>query len=212
MVRVILADDHEMVREGIRALLRNNKDICIVGEADSGHEVLELLEHQNADLVLMDINMPGLNGIKATEAIRKSHPDVKVLALSMHNDDAHIISMLEAGASGYILKASNKEILNKAIEEVSSNKTFFPPEVAQTVLQRHLKQKNPSGSQAALTPREKEVLYWIAEGLTNSEIAEKLFISKRTADAHRRNLLEKLNLKNTASLVRFAVEHGYTVL
>jgi len=210
MVRIILADDHEMVREGIRALLRHNKDICIVGEADTGHEVLELLDHQKADLVLMDINMPGLNGIKATEAVKKSYPDVKVLALSMHNDDAHIISMLEAGASGYILKASNKEILNKAIEQVSSNKTFFPPEVAQTVLQRHLKQKNASSSQAALTPREKEVLYWIAEGLTNSEIAEKLFISKRTADAHRRNLLEKLNAKNTAGLVRYAVEHGFT--
>ncbi len=212
MVKIILADDHKMIREGIKALLSKTNHIQIVGEAGSGQQVLDLLQQQTADLVLMDINMPELNGIETTKIIRKTHPKVKVLALTMHNDDAHIISMLEAGTNGYILKTSDRATLEKAIEQVSANKTYFPPEVAQALLEHHLKLKRTSTRQSTvvLTNREKEVLYWIAEGLTNIEIAEKLFISKRTVDAHRRNLLDKLNAKNTANLVRYAIEHGHT--
>lgn len=210
MIRILLADDHQMIREGIKALLRKNCEILICGEAETGQEALDLLADQPADLVLMDINMPEMNGIETTKAIQKAHPNTKVLALTMHEDDSHIISMLEAGASGYLLKTADLKTLEEAIEQVHAGETFFPPEVAQAVLQRHVKQKQTSNNwgNLALTKREKEVLQLIAGGLTNPEIAEKLFISKRTVDAHRRNLLEKLEAKNTAGLIMYAVKQG----
>lgn len=210
MIKIVLADDHKMIREGIKALLRKNSAIEIVGEAETGQEAMDLLAGQAADLVLMDINMPNMNGIETTKAIQQAHPTTKVLALTMHNDDTHIVSMLEAGASGYILKTADKETLEDAIDHVYAGETFFPPEVAQAVLQRHLKQKQTSGNgnNRILTKREKEVLLLITKGLTNPEIAEKLFISKRTVDAHRRNLLDKLKAKNTAGLVMYAVKQG----
>jgi len=210
MIKLLLADDHKMIREGIKALLGKNVRIKIVGEATTGHEALDLLQKQPADLVLMDINMPEMNGIETTNAINKTHPETKVLALTMHDDDQSIISMLEAGASGYVIKTADKVTLETAIEKVHAGETYFPPEVAQAVLQRHVKQKQTRQdiSKVALTNREEEVLRLIAQGLTNPEIAEKLFISKRTVDAHRRNLLDKVQAKNTAGLVIYAVKHG----
>jgi len=210
MIRILLADDHQMIREGIKALLRKNCDILVCGEAENGQEALDLLAEQPADLVLMDINMPEMNGIETTKAIQKAHPKTKVLALTMHEDDNHIISMLEAGASGYLLKTSDLKTLENAIEQVHAGRTYFPPEVAQAVLQRHVKQKPTHGNSknVRLTKREKEILRLITEGLTNPEIGEKLFISKRTVDAHRRNLLDKLQAKNTAGLIMYAVKQG----
>ncbi|MGI9544379.1 MAG: response regulator [Cyclobacteriaceae bacterium] len=210
MIRILLADDHQMIREGIKALLRKNCEILICGEAETGKEALDLLADQPADLVLMDINMPEMNGIETTKAIQKAHPNTRVLALTMHQDDTHIISMLEAGASGYLLKTSDLKTLEKAIEQVYAGHTFFPPEVAQTVLQRHVKPKQTHGNSrnVLLTNREKEILRLITEGLTNPEIGEKLFISKRTVDAHRRNLLDKIQAKNTAGLIMYAVKQG----
>lgn len=208
MIKLLVVDDHKLVREGIDAMLRNNKRLQIVAEAENGQQALELLQLRSVDVALMDINMTGMDGIEATKAIVKNFPKVKVLGISMHNDDVSIIAMLKAGASGYILKNSDKNTLQKAIAEVYAGKTFFPPDVAEIVMKHHLKKKRHSSPKEVLTNREKEVLYWIAEGLTNAEIADKLIISKRTVDSHRSNLLEKLNAKNTAALVKYAVKYG----
>ncbi len=209
MIKLLVVDDHKLVREGIIAMLRNNNRLEIVAEADNGRQALEFIQMHSVDIVLMDINMPEMDGIETTTAIGKNYPEVKVLGISMHKDEVNIIAMLKAGASGYILKNSDKHTLHKAIMQVHSGNTFFPPDVAEIVMNHHLQKKRRTiPKEEVLTNREKEVLYWIVEGLTNSEIAEKLFISKRTVDSHRNNLLEKLNAKNTAALVKYAVKYG----
>jgi DNA-binding NarL/FixJ family response regulator len=215
-IKVILADDHQMIRDGIKSLLEDEA-IKIVGEANNGEKVLELLQEKTADLVIMDINMPEMDGIEATKQIVKKHSGVKVLALSMFDDESYIVNMLEVGAAGYILKNTGQEELVKAITAVADGENYFSDKVSSKLLNQFIKNKGQPTSGSSnknrdapvehLTKREKEVLKLIAEENTNKEIAEKLFISPRTVDTHRRNLLQKLNVKNTAGLVRYAMKH-----
>ncbi|MDN5210909.1 response regulator transcription factor [Fulvivirgaceae bacterium BMA12] len=213
-IRILLADDHKIIRDGIKALLKGAEGIEIVGDVEDGQQAINILEKEKIDLVLMDISMPVLNGIDATKYIRRNFPDVRVMALSMHDDDAHIINMLKAGAVGYVFKNTGKVNLVEAIKTVSSGESFFAKEASQKIMEYFMQNKDLSKKSGTtpdtmrLTEREKEVLKLIAEEYTNQEIAEKLFLSHRTIDTHRRNLLQKLSVKNTAGLVKYAIKCG----
>ncbi len=214
-INILLVDDHKIIRDGIKALLKGVPDVEVVSEAEDGQMALDILASKNnIDLVLMDINMPNLNGVEATTFIVKNHGGVKVMALTMHDDDAHIIHMLKAGAVGYMFKTIGKVELTHAIRSVSQGDTYFAKEASQKIME-HFMQKNKGAkvtrteyNMSSLTKREKEVLQLIAEEFTNHEIAEKLFLSARTVDTHRRNLLQKLGVKNTAGLVKAAIKSG----
>lgn len=208
---IIIVDDHKIVRDGIRSLLSEEKSYDIIGEASNGNDALNLLTKLNPDIMLIDINMPGMNGIECTHSIMEKYPHMKILALSMHNEEPHIRAMVEAGASGYILKNSGREELVNAITTIMGGSTYFSEEVKESVMNSLIHKKaGEAGGKAtiSLSERELEVLQLIVKEFTNSEIAEKLFLSPRTVDAHRRNLLEKTGSRNTAGLVRYAIEKG----
>lgn len=204
MIKVLIADDHQMFIDGLRSLLEGSEDISVVGEAGNGQRVIELCEHQAVDIVIMDINMPEMDGIQATRELLRKHPNIKVLGLSMFNDREYISDILKAGARGYILKNTGKETLLNAIRSLQSGGNFLAEEVSKTLLNSFI--KNPGFGQVVekLSDREKEVLGCIASGLTTHEIAEQLFISKNTVETHRKNLLYKLKARNTAELVNNA--------
>jgi DNA-binding NarL/FixJ family response regulator len=204
MTRILIADDHQMFVDGLKSLLVEEKEMCVVGEAKNGYEVLEICDHQQVDIVIMDINMPKMDGILAAKELSKKHPSVKVLGLSMYNDRDYISDILKAGARGYVLKNTGKENLLRAIATLQSGSNYLSEEVSKTLLSSFM--KNPSGEHATekLSDREQEVLECIASGLTTHEIADKLFISKNTVETHRKNLLYKLKAKNTAELVNNA--------
>lgn len=207
--RILLADDHNIIRDGIKALLEDAGNLEIHAEAETGEEALEICRSQPIDLVIMDINMPGMEGIEATRLIKEEFPDIKVLALTMLHEEEHIRRMIEAGASGYILKSSGTEEMRKAIETVLKGENYFSEDAKQSVMQDLVGSggKKRSGDPTDLTDRELEVLELICREYTNPEIAEELYISVRTVDAHRRNLLQKTGARNTAGLVRYAMEH-----
>lgn len=208
---MVLADDHKIIRDGIRSLLENEEKYVIEGEAENGKEALKLVKELNPHLVIMDINMPILDGIDATKMITKNYPETRVLVLTMTSEQEHIKKMIEAGAGGYILKNSGREELISAIETVLEGQNYFSDEVKdaimQNMVQRQTRNEKIAGEPVPLTRREKDVLNLIVREYTNYEIAEKLFISVRTVDAHRRNLLEKTGARNTAGLVKFAIEN-----
>lgn len=212
-IRLLIADDHRIFRAGLRALLQAEPGLEVAGEAANGLEVLDMLEKQPADVVLMDIDMGEPNGIDTTRLVREKFAQTQVLVLSMHSDISYIVSTLEAGASGYILKNTGKEEMLAAISAVARGDSYYSKEVsAKLVKQLHERKKvaNPlQTGTVAITAREAEVLRLIAEEYSNPEIAERLFISIRTVDTHRRNLIEKLGVKNTAGLVKFALRNGY---
>ncbi len=215
MKKILLVDDHKIIRDGIKALLYGNKEITIVGECEDGDEVVDFLEQAPADVILMDINMKRMSGIEATRQILARFPGVKVVALTMHNEEGYISKILKAGAVGYILKNTGKAELITAIQSVCEGKNYFGPEVAEIMMSKYVRNNSkPKTSNAFLvtiddlTRREIEILGLIAEELTNVEIGEKLFISPRTVDTHRRNLLQKIGVKNTAGLVKFALHNG----
>ena len=191
---VFIVDDHYMVIEGIRSLLQNEKDIDWMGHATNAASCLSFLKKQLPDIILMDINLPGMNGIDLCKEVRKLYPSVFVLGLSTFNQQAYIRDMMENGASGYVLKNANKNELLEAINSVMKGKSYMSDEVAVA-----FKEKNTGIP--LITRREKEVLQLIAKGLTNAEIAQKLFISIPTVNTHRKSLLEKFNAKNTAILI-----------
>ena len=210
-VRLFITDDHKIIRDGIKALLKDIKEIFITGEAENGRETMELINTLQPDVIIMDISMPEMNGIECTLKIKKDYPDIKILVLSMSKEDEHIRKMLEAGASGYILKNTGKEELIKAIMVVSEGNYYFSNEVTDSIMKDILfssQGKNEKNLKVELTARESEILGLITRENTNSEIAKKLFISVRTVDAHRRNILEKTGCRNTAGLVKFAIENG----
>ena len=209
-INVLVADDHQIIRDGIKALLNNIPGIHITCEASNGLEAIEILRNNSIDLVLMDITMPKLNGVEATKVIAEKFPAVKVLTLTMHDEESHIVKMLKVGAKGYILKTTGKRELAEAIKTVASGESYFSKEASSKIMEHFMKDKGGQKEGTVgrdLTKREIEVLRLIAEENTNSEIAEKLFLSPRTVDTHRRNLLQKLHVKNTAGLVKYAVEH-----
>jgi DNA-binding NarL/FixJ family response regulator len=207
MIRVILAEDHDIVREGLQSLFKDDEDIKIVGEASNGQVLIDLLQTTPADIVLMDINMPVMNGLEATKYISKNHKKIKVLVLSMMDHPGYLKQMLEAGAEGYVLKSAGKEELLMAIKTVFMGKTFISPEVSQKAAAADSKELE-SKKLVKLTKRELQVLELLAEGLTNKEIAEKIYLSKRTVETHRKNLIDKTNSKNSSALIRYAIVNG----
>jgi DNA-binding NarL/FixJ family response regulator len=203
MIRVFIVDDHPVVIEGIHSLLQNEKDIAWVGQAMNSQSCLGFFVNNTADVILMDISMPGMDGVELCSVIKNKYPGIFILGLSTFNQGLYIKKMMENGASGYILKNSSKEELIKAIQVVYEGGIYFSSEAGQALAEY---QKSSKTELPVLTPREKEILGLIAEGYTNPQIAEKIFLSSFTVDSHRKNLLAKLNVKNTASLIRLAVE------
>lgn len=208
-INILLVDDHDIVRDGIKMLLEDEIGFNIIAEAENGTKALQACEKHDINLIIMDINMPKMNGIEATEQIKESYPDVKVLALTMMDEDQHIRQMIEAGASGYILKSSDRIELVDAITTILNGQHYFSDDATQSVMMDLVKgtTKKDSTDPGNITDREKEVLELIVKQYTNQEIAEELYISTRTVDAHRRNLLQKTGAKNTAGLVTYAIKH-----
>jgi two-component system, NarL family, nitrate/nitrite response regulator NarL len=207
MIKILLADDHQMVIDGIKALLMHEPEIKIEGEALHGQAALDFLACNEVDLLIMDINMPGLDGIEIARVVRKQYPTVRILVLTMYNKPAFIRGLIEVGVSGYILKNTGKEELLTAIRRVMSGEDYFDAEVTRTMLSTF--KVADENAAVKLTRREEEVLRLIAKAHTTAEIAEKLFLSTYTIDTHRKNLLGKLHLKNTAGLVNYAIKNGY---
>lgn len=212
-IKILIVDDHPMIRQGIKSLLEDVDYIDIAAEAANGNEALNALAKGRFDLVIMDIKMPELSGIETTEKIHTMYPEVKVLAISMYDEQRYIVRMLQAGALGYVLKNTSKEELLQAINSVMNGESYFSQEVSSIMMSQFMSKKAPDYSDVvradvALTKRETEIIKLIAEEHTNTEIAEKLGISPRTVDTHRRNLLQKLDVKNTAGLVKYAIQHN----
>ena len=210
-LRLMLADDHVVVRSGLRMLLQARSDIEIVGEAEDGREAIEKAKVLRPDVILMDVQMPDINGIQATKRIREVSPETAVLALTMHEDDHYFFEMLHAGASGYVPKRAAPDELVNAIRTVNEGEVFLYPSLQKRLVKDYL-QRAESGDhlmvQDDLTPRELEVLTLIAEGMTNPEIAEELVISVKTVDRHRENIMRKLNLHSRIDLVKYAIKMG----
>lgn len=210
MINVMIADDHKVFRDGIVSILEDIEDIQISQQAYDGKEVLEELEKNQPHVILMDITIGDTSGIEITKVVKSKYPAIKVLILSMHSESGYIVKALEAGASGYLLKdAGSTEMIN-AIRTVFEGDTYYSQQVSNILVQHITQGTQPKTSKegVSLTNRETEILKLIAEEYSNPEIAEKLFISIRTVDTHRRNLLEKLAVKNTAGLVKYAMKHG----
>ena len=204
MIRVFIVDDHPVVIEGIHSLLQNEKDIEWAGHAMNAQSCLGFFVNYKADVLLMDISMPGMDGIELCAIMKEKYPSTMILGLSTFNQGLYIKKMMENGASGYILKNSSKEELVTAVHAVHDGSIYFSGEVGQALMEYN---KFPKDELPILTAREKNVLQLIAVGYTNPQIAEKIFLSPFTVDSHRKNLLAKLNVKNTAMLIKLAVEN-----
>jgi two-component system response regulator NreC len=209
-IRVLMADDHTIVRAGVRLLVEAEPDMEVVGEALNGIQAVTLTESLRPDVILMDIAMPDLNGLEATRQIKVRFPEVHVLVLTMHRSDDYFFEVLKAGASGYVLKAAETNELIGAIRAVARGEVFLYPTVARQLLRDYLNRLNEPGGAAgpALTPREKEILRLLAEGYSNKEIADRLVVSPSTIHSHRTNLMRKLNLSSRHDLIQYARERG----
>ncbi len=210
-IKLVLADDHAVVRSGLRMLLEAQPDMEIVGEAESGAQALAQVRRLQPDIILMDIQMPGMSGIEATRQIKEAYGETAVIALTMHEDDQYFFAMLQAGASGYVPKRAAPDELVGAIRTVSRGEVFLYPSLATRLVQSYLGGEagsDPAALSSSLTPRERQVLVLIAEGLTNPEIGEKLVVSVKTVDRHRENIMRKLNLHSRIDLVKYALRQG----
>jgi DNA-binding NarL/FixJ family response regulator len=205
-ISIALADDHQLFRNGLKILLGVYPDFEVSAEASNGNELLKVLEHCKCDVVLMDISMPEMDGIEATLRISSRYADTKVIALSMYGEEEYYYRMVDAGAKGFILKDSDINDVREAILAVYKGGNYFSQELLYHVI-RKIKSREQEVKGSSLSKREKEILLKICEGLSNHEIADTLFISKRTVDKHRANLLSKTNSKNTASLILYAIKH-----
>ena len=210
-IRVMIADDHTIVRSGVRLLLAAEPDIEVVGEARNGREAVELADALKPDIVLMDISMPEMDGLEATRLIKAAHPQVQVLILTMHRSDEYFFEMLKAGASGYILKGAKTSELIDAVRAVCEGEVYLNPRMAQKLVQGYLNLVEWNTEDGlSLSPREKEILRLLAEGYTSKEIAEKLVVSSSTVHTHRSNLMSKLGLSTRRELMQYARQHGLT--
>ena len=210
-VRILLADDHTVMRAGLRALLERQPNLEVVGEAEDGRQSVQLASSHVPDVVVMDIAMPNLNGVEATRRMVSTHPTISVVILSMYSDESYVMRALQAGARAYLLKDSAVTDLIRAIEAVSQGKSFFSPKISRILAEdyvRALKQRGSVDTFELLTTREREILQLLAEGKTNKEVATSLNISVYTAETHRGNILQKLNLHSSAELVLYAVRKG----
>jgi DNA-binding NarL/FixJ family response regulator len=213
-VDIVLADDHQILREGLRNLLHSQPGLEVVGEAANGREAIQLVGRLSPQLVLMDVSMPDINGIEATRRIARDFPDTKVIALSVHADKHHVDGMIRAGASAYLMKNCAFDELLLAIRSVLQGKTYLSPEVAGMLVDGYLYTRTGSGGSTShsLTLREREILRHIAEGLSTREIASRLEVSVKTVETHRRQLMDKLRIHSVAGLTKYAIREGLTVL
>jgi DNA-binding NarL/FixJ family response regulator len=210
-LNIVLADDHTILREGLRALLTADSNFEIVGEARDGREAVRCVEKLGPDLILMDLSMPRMSGMDAIREIKRRYPDTKIIALTVHKTEEYLLTTLQAGADGFVLKDATHDELILAIKNVMSGKSYLSPGVSGKVIEGYLKGKEGSralGSWESLSQREREVLKLIAEGYKNKEIAADLCISLKTVEKHRANLMKKLDLHNAAALTVYAVEKG----
>lgn len=211
-ITVLLADDHRIVREGFRSLLKQERDIKVVAEAETGREAVELTRKLRPAVVVMDIAMPSLNGMEATRQIRKHFPETQVIILSAHSDDAYVEQVIEFGAAGFLLKQASSDLLPTAIREVTKGKTFFSPSISRRPGGREQPSLDRDGNLRKntnrLSPREVEVLQLIAEGKANKQVAAELGVSFKTADKHRQHLMGKLDIHDVAGLTRYAIAQG----
>lgn len=211
MIKVLLVDDHKMIRDGVRSMLSQMKNIKVVGECSNGNEAIAYLKENNddVDIIIMDINMPILNGIEATQQLVANDVKAKIIAMTMRGEDKYISKMLAAGAVGYILKDSGKDELFKAIIDVHGGEKYFSNEVRISLVSSYLNKKSTNGLYPdEFSAREIEVLICISEGLTNKLTGEKLFISSRTVETHRRNMLQKACVNNTIELIKYGIKNG----
>jgi DNA-binding NarL/FixJ family response regulator len=209
--RIVIAEDHTILREGLRVLLSSHPDLEVVGEAVDGREAVRRVEEEAPDLVLLDLSMPRMDGMDAIREIRKGSPETKILALTVHKAEEYVLSALQAGADGYALKDATHAELVTAIRSVLAGKRYLSPGVSEQVIEGYLAGKRggePKSTWASVTPREREVLKLIAEGYKNKEISEVLCISVKTVEKHRSNIMEKLDLHNASDLTAYAIERG----
>ena len=215
--RILIADDHSVVRSGLRLLLRSSPEFAIVAEAEDGEEAVRLAEKHHPDVAIMDISMPKVDGIEATRILKERHPEIQVIILTVHEDEEYVYRILRAGASGYLVKNANKAEIFRAVRSAHAGERFFSPGISRLIVDGFMNrpgeqapgdEKGGALAEQALTKRETEILRYIAEGFTNRQIAEKLFLSFRTVNTHRANLMQKLNIHDTAGLVRHAINVG----
>lgn len=212
--RLLIAEDHTILREGLKSLLRANSDLEVVGEAEDGRKAFKLASELSPDLILMDLSMPRVNGLEAIREIKKMNPEVKIIALTVHNTEEYILMTLKAGADGYVLKDATHDELLMAINHVLDGKRYLSPSVSEKVIVGYLEGKKslkPQTAWESLTQREREVLKLIAEGYKNKEVADYLCISLKTVEKHRANLMKKLDLHNTSALTVYAMEKGLII-
>ena len=211
-IKVLLADDHTIVRKGLRSLLEEEEGIEVIGEAEDGREAIKLVEKLHPDIVVMDIAMPGLNGLEATRQLRRLYPEIKILILSMYANEEYVFQTLQAGAQGYLVKKAAPLELMSAIKAVYQGNSFLSPSISRTVIDDYIRRadKISKGDNAfeTLTARETEVLQLIAEGRKNREIAELLYISIKTVETHRAHIMDKLDIHSTAELTHYAISKG----
>ncbi len=213
-IKIMIIDDHVVVREALKGMIETQKDLCVIGEAGDGREGVLMARQCLPDVVIMDISMPKLNGVEATRQLLAECPNVKVLSLSMHSDEAFVTEMLKAGACGFLVKHCNLSELLTAIRTIAGGKTYLSPSVAGVVVDGFLGRQGQPERAAfkILSPREREVLQLLAEGQSTREIAEQLNLSVSTVETHRRQLKEKLNIDSVAGLIKFAIREGLTTL
>jgi two-component system response regulator NreC len=210
-VKLMVADDHKIFRQGIKKLLEEEPDLQVAGEAANGREAVKKATELKPDVILMDITMSTLNGLEATKQIKKVLPDVKVIMLTMHKNEEYVLQSFQAGASGYILKEGAVEELVSAIRSIHQDKSFLSPTISKTLIDAYLRKMETGKTETPfdlLTDREREVLQLIAEGYTNREVAKALFISVKTVEAHRAHIMQKLNIHDIAKLVKYAIQKG----
>ncbi len=211
-IKILLADDHEILREGLRRMIAKEADMEVVGEAESGRAAVEMAPKLVPDVIVMDITMPDLNGMDATRQILSKTPGVKILALSMHQDRKYVLGMLEAGATGYLLKGCKFEELVVAIRSVARKNVYLSPKIADMVLNGYLGKTPNKTAEAVLSDREREVLQLLAEGYSIKETAYKLGVSPKTIETHRSHIMEKLQISNSSEIVKYALRAGLITL
>jgi two-component system response regulator NreC len=213
-VRILLADDHQIMREGLKALLGKRSSIEVIAEAENGIEALNIARQERPDVIVMDIAMPDINGIEVTRQLRSELADIKIIALSMHSDRRFVSEILKAGASAYVLKHAAFEDLEKAIKAVMMNRTFLSADILESVVSDYVSQLSSSEYDAyrKLSDRERQVLQLLAEGNSTKEIAFKLHVSVKTIESHRQNIMNKLGIRTLAGLTKFAIREGLTSL
>jgi two-component system response regulator DegU len=210
-IKIILVDDHQMFRDGVKAVLSDEKNISIVGEVGAARDLYEMLKEDLPDLIITDISMPEISGIEIAKYVSENYPQVKILILSMHSNEEFITKALSAGANGYLPKDTSMKELLEAINAIYKGENYFNKAISDTILKSLInksKQEKFKDKPECLTKREKEIVSLVVDGLTNKEIAEKLFISIRTVDSHKNNIMQKLNLKSSVELVKYAIKHN----